>query len=71
MINSHSIDDLKQYYRRQYVKHLKDLQILIAGEIELMESDPEPTCLSALQMSANNAIICGQRLTALHEIKQS
>lgn len=68
MTASRDLDSLKRYYQKQYIRHLKDLQALIAGELELMKTDPEPTCLSALQMASDNAIVNGQRLTALQEV---
>lgn len=64
-----NIESLQAYYLRQYKKHLKDLRTLINGELNLLETDNQPTCLSALQMTTDNAIVSGQRLTALQEVE--
>jgi hypothetical protein len=60
---------LRAYYLRQYKKHLKDLAILINGELTLLSTDDSPTCLSALQMMTDNTLIAGQKLTALQELE--
>ena len=41
-----NIESLQAYYLRQYKKHLQDLRTLINGELNLMETDNQPTCLS-------------------------
>lgn len=70
MTISLDIKSLEAYYLKQYKRHLADLEALVKGELHLLTFDSEPTCLSALQMATDNALIAGQRLTALQEVKK-
>lgn len=60
-------DSLIKFYKRQYTKHLKDLQLTIVSELEGIQDDGF-TASTAIQILAMNAIIAGQKLDALTEL---
>lgn len=69
MAISRDRQSLIRYYKRQYCKHLSDLQRTIKSELEGVQ-DEVFTPSTAIQTMYINVIVAAERLKALTEIEE-